>query len=364
LLWLAADQPLLLLKNATVLVEPMNGIADFVRRPVEFMHIPVPKQADEIFFAPLGDWRGSPATHLYLGLLQFNDESGNRSRIATARPVIHDFGVAAECGFGRTDPTPLIFIGHRPPPFFSRRSARPAGLFKLATKPSQGKIGMSGEFPTIAVVGGTGAEGSAIALRLGQAGYRVVIGTRSQSKGAAVVAELNAALGKTAIDYNDNIKAAEVADIVVLTVPYNAQQTTVDEIRGSLAGKILIDTTVPLMPPKVSSVQLPPGGSAVAAIQDKLGDEVRVVSAFQNVAAPKLRLLDADVACDVLVCADDADARKTVLELIGRIGLRGIDAGPICNSAAAEALTSVLIFLNRKYKVPGSGIKIVGLDEG
>lgn len=223
---------------------------------------------------------------------------------------------------------------------------------------------MNSEFPTIAVVGGTGAEGSAIALRLGHAGYRVVIGTRNPPKGATVAAELNEILGNTAIGYRNNTKAAEVADIVVLTVPYNAQQTTVDEIRGSLTGKILIDATAPLVPPKVSNVQLPPGGSAVAAIQDTLGDEVRVVSAFQNVAAHKLRQLEADVECDVLVCADDADARKTVLELISRIGLRGIDAGPICNSAAAEALTSVLIFLNRKFKVPGSGIKIVGLNNG
>jgi 8-hydroxy-5-deazaflavin:NADPH oxidoreductase len=223
---------------------------------------------------------------------------------------------------------------------------------------------MKSEFPTIAVVGGTGAEGSAIALRLGHAGYRVVIGTRNPPKGATVAAELNEILGNTAIGYRNNTKAAEVADIVVLTVPYNAQQTTVDEIRGSLTGKILIDATAPLVPPKVSNVQLPPGGSAVAAIQDTLGDEVRVVSAFQNVAAHKLRQLEADVECDVLVCADDADARKTVLELISRIGLRGIDAGPICNSAAAEALTSVLIFLNRKFKVPGSGIKIVGLNDG
>ena len=130
-----------------------------------------------------------------------------------------------------------------------------------------------------------------------------------------------------------------------------------------LEHKILIDATVPLLPPKVSSVQLPPGGSAVAIIQQMLGDKVRVVSAFQNVAAHKLRDLEADIGCDVLVCGDDAGARAVALELIEKIGLRGLDAGPICNSAAAEALTSILIFLNRKYKVPGSGIKITGLDD-
>jgi hypothetical protein len=109
------DQPLLLLKDATVLVELMNGIADFVRRPVEFIHIPVPKQADSAFFAPLRDWRRPAETLLYLGLLQFNDDPGNRARIAAARRVVGNFGVAAECGFGRTDPArvPAILAGHR-----------------------------------------------------------------------------------------------------------------------------------------------------------------------------------------------------------------------------------------------------------
>ena len=216
---------------------------------------------------------------------------------------------------------------------------------------------------TIAVVGGTGAEGSGIALRLGRAGYRVIIGTRSPARGAGVATELNAALGTTVISHAGNIQAAETAEIVVLTVPYQAQQEIVNEIRGALSGKILIDATAPLVPPKVAHVQLPAGGSAVAFIQQMLGKEVRVISAFQNVAAHKLRQLDADVQCDILVCGDDAEARLATLELIGRMGLHGLDAGPIANSAAAEALTSILIFLNRRYKVPGSGIQITGIDK-
>ena len=129
-----------------------------------------------------------------------------------------------------------------------------------------------------------------------------------------------------------------------------------------LAGKILIDTTVPLMPPKVARVQLPSGGSAVAAVQEMLGSSVRVVSAFQNVPAHLLLDLAHDVDCDVLVCGDDVAARETVIQLIGAIGLRGIHAGPIANSAATEALTSVLISINARYKVPGSGIRITGLS--
>jgi NADPH-dependent F420 reductase len=222
---------------------------------------------------------------------------------------------------------------------------------------------MREETPTIAVVGGTGAEGSAIALRLGHAGYRVIIGTRDSSKGARTIEELNGVLRRSVVQFAGNFEAARAAEIVVLTVPYSVQVATVKELSSALEHKILIDATVPLVPPKVSSVQLPAGGSAVAAVQQMLGDKVRVVSAFQNVAAHKLRDLEAEVECDVLVCGDDAGARELTLALIGKMGLRGLDAGPICNSAAAEALTSILIFLNRKYKIPGSGIKITGLDD-
>jgi 8-hydroxy-5-deazaflavin:NADPH oxidoreductase len=115
------------------------------------------------------------------------------------------------------------------------------------------------------------------------------------------------------------------------------------------------------MPPKVSRVQLPEGGSAVAKLQILLGDGVRVVSAFQNVSAHHLADLDHDVDCDVLVCGNDGTACEKVIELVEAIGLRGIYAGTADNSAAAEALTSVLIAINRRYKIPGSGIRITGL---
>jgi len=222
---------------------------------------------------------------------------------------------------------------------------------------------MGAAMTTIAVVGGTGAEGSAIALRLGHAGFRVIIGTRDSSRGARISEELNGILGRSVIEFATNDAATRAAELVILTVPYNVQVSIVKALSPVLERKILIDATVPLLPPKVSSVQLPSGGSAVAAVQQMLGDKVRVISAFQNVAAHKLRDLAADVGCDVLVCGDDAGARAVALALIAKMGLRGLDAGPICNSAAAEALTSILIFLNRKYKVPGSGIKITGLDD-
>jgi 8-hydroxy-5-deazaflavin:NADPH oxidoreductase len=223
-----------------------------------------------------------------------------------------------------------------------------------------GKTIMSGR-STIAIIGGTGAEGGGIALRLARAGHRVLIGSRDAAKAKAAAEEL-AALAGVEMSGDGNRAVAAAAEIVVLTVPYAAQRPTVDDISDILAGKILVDATAPLVPPRVNRVQLPEGGSAVAAIQTLLGEQTRVVSAFQNVSAEKLRHLDQPVDCDVLVCADDAPARQAVIDLIATMGMRGIDAGPICNSAAAEALTSLLIWVNRKYKVPGAGIRITGVE--
>jgi 8-hydroxy-5-deazaflavin:NADPH oxidoreductase len=215
----------------------------------------------------------------------------------------------------------------------------------------------------IAVIGGTGALGGALALRLAKAGYPVMVGSRDAAKAEAVAHALNATFGHEVVTAGQNQAAARVGQIVVLAVPYAAQRATVEEIRDALAGKILVDATAPLVPPQVGRVQLPEGGSAVAAVQALLGERVRVVSAFQNVSAQKLGSAADEIACDVLVCGDDREARGHVIALAGEIGLRGIDAGPICNSAAAEALTSVLIAINRRYKISGSGIRIVGLDE-
>ncbi|MGE0241871.1 MAG: NADPH-dependent F420 reductase [Parvibaculaceae bacterium] len=213
----------------------------------------------------------------------------------------------------------------------------------------------------IAVLGGTGNEGSGLALRFANAGYRVVIGSRDPGKAAATAGALASLCNADHLSGADNTTAAKQADIVILTVPYAAQRTTIEDVRDQLTGKILIDATVPLVPPRVSRVQLPDQGSAVAGIQALLGDKVRVVSAFQNVSAHHLKDLSHEVECDVLVCGDDAAAKDTVLALIAAIGLRGVNAGPIANSAAAEALTSILISLNARYKSAGTGIRITGL---
>ena len=223
-------------------------------------------------------------------------------------------------------------------------------------------VSASSDRPTIAVLGGTGGEGSGLALRWANAGYPIVIGSRNADKAAQVCDRINTQLGRAAASHAGYRAAAASGKIVVLTVPYAAQRSTVEEVRDALDGKILIDTTVPLVPPKVARVQLPEGGSAVAAIQALLGESVKVVSAFQNVPAHLLQDLGHEVECDVLVCGDDVQARETVIKLAADIGLRGLHAGPIANSAAAEALTSVLISINSRYKVQSAGIRITRMD--
>ncbi|MGE0741201.1 MAG: NADPH-dependent F420 reductase [Hyphomonadaceae bacterium] len=217
--------------------------------------------------------------------------------------------------------------------------------------------------PTIAVLGGAGKEGSGLALRWANVGYPVIIGSRAAERAAQAADEINAALGRAAARGETNAAAAQAADIVVLTVPYSAQRSTVEEVRGALGGKILIDVTVPLVPPKVSRVQLPEGGSAVEAIQKLLGPDVRVVSAFQNISAHHLKKLDHEIDCDVLVCADDRETGDKVVDMAREIGLGAWNAGVLANSVVSEALTSVLIALNQRYKAPGSGIRITGLPD-
>jgi NADPH-dependent F420 reductase len=216
--------------------------------------------------------------------------------------------------------------------------------------------------PVIAILGGTGAQGSALALRWANAGYSIVIGSRSPQKAVEVCKRISIEVENANVSYENNLTAAQKGDIVVLCVPYASQRPTVESVLVALDGKILVDATVPLVPPKVARVQLPDGGSAVAQIQAMLGDSVKVVSAFQNVASHVLDNLSSTVECDVLVCGNDIEARETVIELAAAIGVRAIHAGSIANSAAAEALTSVLISINSRYKISGAGIRITGLN--
>jgi NADPH-dependent F420 reductase len=212
--------------------------------------------------------------------------------------------------------------------------------------------------PALAIIGGTGVLGSGLARRLAAAGYPVIIGSRSAEKAqqaAASLASSGGARGAT------NAEAARAGAIVIVTVPWASQAAILDEIKSHVAGKLVVDTTVPLMPPRVARVQLPPDHSAALAAQKRLGEAARVVSAFHNVAAHKLQD-DAPIDCDILIFGDDPKDRDVVLGLVRAAGLRGVHAGPLANSVAAEALTSVLIGINRNYKIDGSGIRITGIE--
>ncbi|PLW83144.1 NADPH-dependent F420 reductase [Kineobactrum sediminis] len=219
--------------------------------------------------------------------------------------------------------------------------------------------------PTLAILGGTGDLGTGLARRWAQAGYRVIIGSRTLDKAEAAVADLRSVMAQRgvadiSVEAMDNQGAAAVADIVTLTVPFSHQVSTLEAVAPALQGKILIDVTVPLVPPRVARVQLPEGGSAGQIAQELLGDEVAVVSAFQNVAAAHLQE-GGGVDCDVLVCGNKKEARAEVIKLVEAAGLRGFHAGMINNAAAAEALTSVLITINKQYNCH-AGIRITGLD--
>jgi len=172
---------------------------------------------------------------------------------------------------------------------------------------------------------------------------------------------INHGFGIVSLQAMDNVAAAQAGDCVVLTVPFSHHHSILESIRKALAGKILIDVTVPLVPPKVGTAVVPPGGSAAAGAQALLGDDVRVVSALQNVPATSLQA-EGPVDCDVLVCGDDRDARETVIGMLADAGMRGLHAGPVANSVASETLTSVLITINRQFKCH-AGIRITGLPE-
>lgn len=208
---------------------------------------------------------------------------------------------------------------------------------------------------SIAVIGGTGHLGKGIARRLAKAGHDVTIGSRAAEKAEGIAAEMG--LGTKGASNDD---AAAGKDVVIVTVPYENQEATLKQIKDKVGSAIVVDTTVPLVPPKVMRVQLPAAGCAAAEAREHLGPDVRFVTAFHNVAAHILDT-DAKVECDVLVFSDDIEARKTVIELVNQMDLRGLSGGALVNSAAAEALTSILIYMNKNYAADGAGIRFTNL---
>ena len=219
------------------------------------------------------------------------------------------------------------------------------------------------KFLTIAVLGGTGKEGSGLVLRWAQSGYRVLIGSRAAERAVAKAEELNQVLGDELVHGMSNPEAAAEADLIVLSVPYSAHKPILESVKDAVQGKVVVDVTVPLKPPAIRTVHVPEGNAASLEAQGLLGNNVKVVAAFQNVSAAHLKDLGHDVECDVLVCGDDDEAKAEVTQLIEAIdGMRAIDAVPLANAVAAEALTPVLLYIHKRYKLTGAGIRITGLE--
>ena len=216
---------------------------------------------------------------------------------------------------------------------------------------------------TVAVLGGTGKEGKGLAYRWAKAGYHVHIGSRDPAKAQAAANEIMGLLdGDAAVEGLSNLEAAQKANIVALTVPYAAHRATLESVREALKGKVLVDVTVPLVPPKVATIQMPSAGSAAQEAKQILGEGAQVCAAFQNISH-ELLLTDFDIECDVLVTGTSKEARAEALRLVEAAGLIGWDAGPLENSVVLEGLTSVLIGINKKYGSTHAGIRITGVSK-
>lgn len=213
----------------------------------------------------------------------------------------------------------------------------------------------------LSVVGGTGALGGGLALRLARAGFTVSIGSRAADRAAEAASQVSLSTGSDRVSGTDNLSSAREADIVFVTVPFASQRATLAEVAPVVKGKIVVDTTVPLVPPKVARVQMPREGSAAAIAAEVLGEDVRLVTGFHNVSAHKLSG-EGETGCDVLIFGDDVESRDRIVEITNQLGVRALHGGPLANSVAAEAMTSLLIAINKRYKVrDGAGIVITGI---
>lgn len=212
---------------------------------------------------------------------------------------------------------------------------------------------------SIAIVGGTGNLGSALALRLGAPGVKVIIGSRDAAKAHKVVETLKPNMRAGELAGTTNQEAVKLADFVVIAVPYEGQAQMVRDLKGHLAGKIVINTVVPL---KKGKPFVPPAGSALLEARGILGDEAPVIGALHNISAVDLGEVDSELG-DVLVCGDNEEAKQKVMEIIRRIGARTFDAGPAANAYVVEGITGILIHLNRKHKSKHASVKITGIGD-
>lgn len=214
---------------------------------------------------------------------------------------------------------------------------------------------------SLAIIGGTGIQGTALAARFARAGVPVILGSRDAARGATAAQALNQQLGLTNISGTSNREAARQGDIVLLSIPYEGMQPILEDLRDAVENKIVINIASALDPEKRTRARVPASGSITAEIQNFFGERARVVAAFQNISPEKLSSSDAKIDSDVLVCGGNKDARERVIAMCKQAGMDAFDAGMIQNAVAVETLTAVLIAVNVKYKIVGAGVRLTGV---
>ncbi len=212
----------------------------------------------------------------------------------------------------------------------------------------------------IAILGGTGKEGGGLAVRWGQAGHTILIGSRDAERARQRAAELSRQV-HGAIEGLSNLEAARRGELVVITVPFAGHRALIEEVRSALQGKVVVDTVVPVDLKAPHPYVPPPEGSAAEEAQSVLGPRVKVVAAFHHIAAHELSALGHVISADGLFCGDDAAAKAVVAALISATGARPVDVGPLKHAPFIEGITLLLIEINKRYKVKASGIHITGI---
>jgi len=214
---------------------------------------------------------------------------------------------------------------------------------------------------SLAVIGGTGSEGSAIAARFAKAGVRVLIGSRDAMKAQNTANTINTKFGSKNVEGYSNRDAATKADVVLLSIPYDGMKPILEDLKTAVQGKIVINIASSLDPERKSRAKLNPKGSITAEVQEFFGEGTKVVAAFQNISPEQLEKFDSKIETDVLVCGGDKEAREAVVAMIRKTGIEAFDAGVLANAVVVETMTAVLIYINIKYKMKGAGISLVGV---
>ena len=217
---------------------------------------------------------------------------------------------------------------------------------------------MSETLPMVGILGGTGKEGSGLALRWAQNGYALIIGSRSAERAVQAAQDLRAKVPGANVRGADNAAAAREAEIVVLTVPHDAQMATLEGVKDELKGKVLVDATARV---DWRKPRPPEGKGAARMAQELLGPEVRVVAAFQNIPASALVRPEHKLESDVLVCGDDPQARADVVRLAEGAGMDAYEAGGLDNGIVVEGLTALIISMNKRYKSSVCGVRVTGV---